>query len=198
MRRLKIAAVAAAGITGALVPFQIAGAGTVVQSAMAKTYFTHPNDIEISFQVRQDAGPRAIALNTAFAESDGCTGCRTIALSIEVDLVSGTTSAVAASNRAISLDRGTTNSQTLADALQFVVATGGTNVSLSATGTAALNAIVQSLTNEAYSSTPVTQLNSDINAAIPSIQQILTTDVVSTYPTESPTVAEGGQSSIGT
>lgn len=194
MRPIKLGAVAVAGTFGAIFPFQIANASAATQVVNAYSSQAFPTNVKVELNVRQDGGPTAVADNLALATSVHCNGCRTIAISIEVDLVNGTPRATLGINHSRALDLWSQNSQTLADAVQFVVATGGYNLSLTSAGTDALNGILSSLQQEANSSTPVGDIQSQINSSVvPQIESILASDVTSSNPIQAPSVNEGGQ-----
>jgi hypothetical protein len=168
---------ASAAIALAFVPATTAAAGTRDNVAIAITDARHPVDVDVSFQITHDHGPVANATNLASATGSNCTGCRTIAVAIQIDLVSGVVSTVNAQNVSLAENFKCVLCQTLADAHQFIVAPGGEDVDLTGEGRAELEALRRELIAEVHSSDPIPELQADVDAIVPRIDAVLRTQV---------------------
>jgi hypothetical protein len=71
-------------------------------------------------QVNQMPGPRVAPVNCAFASST-CSGCQTLSVALQIDLISANAAFVAPQNIARAQNVGCENCQTFARALQYVI-----------------------------------------------------------------------------
>jgi hypothetical protein len=168
---------AAAAITLTLVPASTASAATRNNAAVAFTNAHHNIDIDVSFRVTHDKGPVVNANNLAFATGSDCTGCRTIAVAIQIDLVSGVVTNVNAQNFSTAKNVDCVECETLAFANQFVVAPGGEDVELTQQGGAELVAIRSQLMGDVGSGEPIPELQADLDALMSEINTVLGTEV---------------------
>ena len=168
---------ASAAIALVFVPATTAAAGTRDNVAIAITDARHPVDVDVSFQITHDHGPVANANNLASATGSNCTGCRTIAIAIQVDLVSGVVTKVNAQNFSLAENFKCVQCETLADADQFIVAPGGEDVDLTGHGRAELEAIRRDLVAEVHSGEPIPELQADVEATLLRIDTVLHTQV---------------------
>lgn len=79
--------------------------------------------IDVAFEVRRVSSGVVDQTNVAAAYSS-CESCQTVAIAIQIVLVSGTTDTIAPVNVAVALNENCTTCQTLALAYQFVFGTG--------------------------------------------------------------------------
>jgi hypothetical protein len=70
-----------------------------------------------------DSGPNVTDTNIAFARSHDCTGCRTVAVAVQVVVVEGTPSNYQPQNAAVSVNENCQSCQTFAYAHQYVIQT---------------------------------------------------------------------------
>jgi hypothetical protein len=77
------------------------------------------------FSTRRELGDTVDASNGAAAVSADCTGCRTVAVAVQVVLVEGNPNNVSANNLALALNQNCSGCETMAAAYQYVVSTGG-------------------------------------------------------------------------
>jgi hypothetical protein len=136
------------------------------------------NAFDLQFVVAHDAGPTATAYNFALARSTGCNGCRTVAIAVQIDLVSANPSYVNATNSTQASNINCIACTTVAAAHQFIVTSPGT-VSLTPAGSAALDGIRQQLAALRSSSADGATLDAQIDALMSQVAHILQTETVS-------------------
>jgi hypothetical protein len=164
------------------VPATSAEAGTRYNQALAYTNGRHRVDVAVSFRVSYDHGSIVTANNFAFARGSYCTGCRTVAIAVQIDLVSGPVTKVNANNVSVAKNVKCLNCETVADAHQFVVAPGTEDVGLTQQGDSQLRAIRRELIADAWSAAPGAQLQGQINALLARVESVLRTQLVSERP----------------
>jgi len=122
-RRVLTAALAAllVGASAGTLPAIAASGGDT--SAVAVNTKDGSTIFRFAFSVRQILGKVVDQSNTAVAYAS-CTECRTVAISIQVLLVSGSPDTVTPTNLALALNDGCTDCETLASAYQFVFGDG--------------------------------------------------------------------------
>jgi putative peptide zinc metalloprotease protein len=178
MTRVGTSVVAAsAAIALVFLPATTAAAGTRDNVAIANTNARHRVDVDVSFQITHDHGPVASANNLASATGSNCTGCRTIAIAIQIDLVSGVVTKVNAQNLSLAQNFKCVQCETLADAHQFIVASGGEDVDLTDQGRAELEAVRRDLIAEVHSDDAIPELQAGVDATVPRIDAVLRTEV---------------------
>lgn len=121
-RRRLLAALAALvlGVSAGTLPAIAADGDTAAVAVNTKDGSTL---FRFAFSVRQILGDVVDQSNTAVAYAS-CTECRTVAISVQVLLVSGSPDTVTPTNLALALNDGCTECETLASAYQFVFGTG--------------------------------------------------------------------------
>ncbi len=121
-RRRILAALAAlvVGLPAGTVPALAADGDT---AAVAVNTKDGSSLFRFAFSVRRILGNVVDQSNTAVAYAS-CTECRTVAISVQVLLVSGSPDTVTPTNLALALNDGCTECETLASAYQFVFGTG--------------------------------------------------------------------------
>ena len=122
-RRRRLLAALAALVLGASAGTLPAIAAEGDTSAVAVNTKDGSTLFRFAFSVRQILGNVVDQSNTAVAYAS-CTECRTVAISVQVLLVSGSPDTVTPTNLALALNDGCTECQTLASAYQFVFGTG--------------------------------------------------------------------------
>lgn len=118
-----------AHVLGLLVAFGIALGATAApasaqdDSAVAVNTKDGSTLFKFAFSVRQIMGDVVDQTNTAIAYAN-CNECTTVAISVQILLVSGSPDQVTPTNLAVALNENCTECQTLASAYQFVFGTG--------------------------------------------------------------------------
>lgn len=158
-------------------PTGAADAGLAMNSATAQTLLTKHTDVRVAFQVRTDSGPIEFATNTAAARSSFCEGCYTVAIAVQIDLVSGTLNRIEGINRAEARTVSCIACNTLATAEQFVVAPGIAGVRLTDQGAWDLQAVQDELDQVARAGLPALELQPRIDALMERILFVLQTEV---------------------
>ena len=168
-----------------------AGATPVYGGALAIAFPFFPNAQMVNLQVAPAFGPSNL-VNNVYAESlRGCQGCNVLAVNVQVDLVSFTSTPPNESDVAKAIDRGGNGDQNLAAAAMFVVTAPGL-VNLSASGRAQLGSIGYQLRALRLVGSTTAAVQGDINALLGQVVQILETDVTTTSPaTSTPQGAPG-------
>jgi putative peptide zinc metalloprotease protein len=121
-RRRLLAALAAlvVGVSAGTLPATAADGDTAAVAVNTRDGSTL---FRFAFSVRQILGDVVDQSNTAVAYAS-CTECRTVAISVQVLLVSGSPDTVTPTNLALALNDGCTECETLASAYQFVFGNG--------------------------------------------------------------------------
>ena len=156
-----------------------AGATPVYGGALAIAFPFFPNPHMVNMQVAPAFGPSNL-VNNVYAESlRGCQGCNALAVSVQVDLVSFTTTPPNETDVAKAIDQGGNGDQNLAAAAMFVVTAPGL-VNLSASGRAQLGSIGYQLRALSLVGSTTAAVQGNINALLGQVVQILETDVTTT------------------
>jgi hypothetical protein len=121
-----------------------AGATPVFGGSLAVSFPSVPNTHWVNMEVAPAFGPSNLVNDVYAGSARGCQGCTAMAVSLEVDLVSFTTTPPNETDIARVVDEGSGNDQNLAAAAMFVVTSPG-QVNLSASGRAQLNGIESQL-----------------------------------------------------
>jgi hypothetical protein len=158
-------------------PSATADAGVALNMASAQTLLGKRTDVKVAFQVRTDSGPIESATNAAVAHSSSCQGCNTVAISVQIDLVSGTVSRIDGRNSAEARTWNCIACNTLATAEQFVVAPGTTGVRLTDQGARDLQSVDGELEQVARSGLSALDLQSRIDALMNRVLVVLQTEV---------------------
>jgi len=167
------------------VPAASAGAGARLNNAQALTSQVNRNQVQVAFDVRTDSGPMVGAYNNAVARSMSCGGCNTVAIAVQIDLVSGPTTRIDATNHAEARTSNCIGCNTMASATQFVIAP-GTDVHLTQQGVDALDQARARLVELASSGRPVLDLQPFVDSVLNDIQNVLQTEVVADGPAAAP------------
>jgi hypothetical protein len=179
---LKIGALSAAGV---LAVGLIAASGGAASAAGAPNNVSSMtggltrNQVNVSFKVLTDTGPSVTDQTTATASSVLCNNCKTVAIAVTIDVVSGPVTSVSAPQYSLATNHSTTNSNTLASDAVYVVAP-GTAVTLTSAGRSALNAIGAQVSHDANTITSAVALQTQLNSDLAPIPGILASDVVPT------------------
>jgi putative peptide zinc metalloprotease protein len=156
----------------------------------------------LAFQVRRATGDVVDTSNGAVAYAS-CTDCQTVALAIQVLLISGyDSSVVAPENVAIALNVDCVACETLASAYQFVLTTEG-NVHFTAEGSKQLAEIRRALLELKKSDLPIEQIQAKLDALMDDLAKVLSTELVAAgksgsggaSPTAAPTSAPSSEPS---
>jgi hypothetical protein len=169
-------------------PATSAGAGVALNGAQALTFQMDRNEVQVAFQLRTDSGPLVGAFNRAVARSSSCAGCNTVAIAVQIDLVSGPTRRIDVTNRAEARTSNCLGCNTLASATQFVVAP-GVDVHLTQQGADALGRAHARLDDLASSGASALELQPLIDSVLNDIQLVLQTEVVADQAPAAPTDA---------
>ncbi|GEM_PF-6761035 len=136
---------------------------------------------KFAFKVSRAAGDTVDPGNAAVA-SASCSYCETVAVAIQVVLVSGDPSTETPSNVAIAYNQDCTECATLADAFQFVFGTGPRPAHLSAEGNRKLAQIRQQYEQLRHSDLPPDQLQARVAELAQEVYQVFTTYLVPAGP----------------
>jgi putative peptide zinc metalloprotease protein len=182
MRRTLTAALLALGaVVATAVPAYAGGGDNVAVAVNTKDGF---DVFKLAFQVRRATGDVVDNTNAAVAYAS-CTDCQTIALAIQVVLVSGTdASTVSPENLAIALNENCTLCDTLASAYQFVVTVDG-KLGLTGEGRRRLAEIRVALLGLRGSGLTSTEIQAKVDALMDELADILSTELVVKAPPNS-------------
>jgi hypothetical protein len=146
-------------------------------SAIAINTKDNSTDVKVAFKIVRANGDVVAPVNFAFAYAS-CTSCETAAIAIEVVFVTSTdASVVSPVNEAWAVNYACTNCQTLADAYQFTLTTGG-QVHLTPEGNKQIARIRHELQSIAHSNMSLTETVAAVNDLANNVQQVLATQVV--------------------
>ena len=159
------------------IPASSAEAGVAINSTLAQTMMQHRTEARVGFQVRTDTGPVTSASNVAVARSSYCQNCNTVAISVQIDLVSGTVDRVNAQNRADVRTSNCIACNTLASAEQFIVAPGTSGARLTDQGARDLLGVRDQLDQLARAGLPALELQPRIDALMDQVMTVLQTEV---------------------
>lgn len=131
----------------------------------------------MAFQVRRATGDVVDTSNGAVAFAS-CTDCQTVALAIQVLLISGyDSSTVAPENVAIAINQECVACETLASAYQFVLTAEG-NVHFTPEGSKALAEIRQALLDLRAADLSVTEIQAKLDVLMEDLARVLSTELV--------------------
>ena len=130
----------------------------------------------LAFSIKKVAGDVVDNANAAVAYST-CESCRTIALSIQIVLVTGDPETVTPENFAIAINENCTSCETLASAYQWVLGTDEENVRFSPEGRQAINEIRKELREVGKSDLPVDELQARVHQLMIRLGQVLRTEL---------------------
>jgi hypothetical protein len=165
-------------VGGAVSAAERGGSGrAVTNSATATANARRTKDSDVSFDTDRMDGRRINVVNSAKSLSVSCTGCKAVAIAVQIVLAEGSVSSVVASNSALAENRDCTLCDTTALAYQFVIAPGTRDVWLTAQGRLALVSIEWRLRALAQSGKPGDQITNESNALISEVLYVLSTEL---------------------
>ena len=130
----------------------------------------------LAFSIKKVAGDVVDNTNAAVAYSS-CESCRTVALSIQIVLVTGNPDTVTPQNVAIAINENCTSCETLASAYQWVLGTDEENVRFSPEGRHAINEIRTELRGLGKSDLPVDELQARVHQLMIRLGTVLRTEL---------------------
>lgn len=136
---------------------------------------------DLAFAIHRVTGD-VYATNLALAYAS-CETCQTIAISIQVVLVSGTAEVVAPVNAAIAINESCTDCQTLASAYQYVFAL-GTPIRLTGDGWQEVALIRQQLNGLRNEELPIDQVQTVVDELMDDLRAVLAEELVPIRPQE--------------
>jgi len=172
---LAVVLVGAAG--GALASPAVAQSTGNDSSAVAVNNNDGSTVFKLAFKVSRAGGSVVDPTNAAVAVSS-CSYCETVAVSLQVVLVTGDPSTFTPTNVALAYNQDCYECATLADAFQFVFGTGGAPVHLSAEGNRQLAVVRQEYQRLRQSGLPLDQLQTQINALAQTVYDVFSTQLV--------------------
>jgi putative peptide zinc metalloprotease protein len=131
---------------------------------------------KLAFQIRRATGDVVDNGNAAVAYAS-CTSCQTVAIAIQVVLISGDASTVAPENLALAYNEDCSLCQTLASAYQFVLTAEG-NVHFTAEGNQRLADIRKALLDLKKSDLTIDEIQTKLDALMDELADVLTNDLV--------------------
>jgi putative peptide zinc metalloprotease protein len=177
-RRLAATALLACGALVATAAPATAGDDTVAIAVNTKDGF---DIFKLAFQVRHVTGDTIDSGNAAVAYAS-CTDCQTVAIAIQVVLISGyDSSTVSPENLAIAINESCSLCDTLASAYQFVLTAEG-NLHFTADGNRRLAALRQALRDLGRGDLPVEQIQAKLDTLMDELAAILSTELVPSGP----------------
>jgi len=146
----------------------------------------------LAFQIRRATQDVVDTSNAAVAYAS-CTDCQTVALAIQVVLISGyDSSVVAPENLAIAINEECSLCDTLASAYQFVLTAEG-SLRFTAEGSQRLAEIRQALLALRDSGLTAAEIQAQVDALMDDLAEVLATELVPVGPTEPPPSASPSQ-----
>jgi putative peptide zinc metalloprotease protein len=130
----------------------------------------------LAFSIKKVAGDVVDNSNAAVAFAS-CDSCRTVALSIQVVLVTGNPDTVTPENVALAFNVDCTSCETLASAYQWVLSTDEENVRFSPEGRLAINEIRKGLRELGQSDLPVDELQARVHQLMIRLGEVLRTEL---------------------
>lgn len=197
----RLATVVALALLGALAPAAPAAAqgDTTAVAINTKDGF---DLFRLAFQVRRATQDTVDTGNGAVAYAS-CTDCQTVALAIQVVLISGyDSSTVAPENLAIAINQDCVLCDTLASAYQFVLTAEG-NLRFTAEGSQRLAEIRRALLELKKGDLSIEEIQAKVDALMDDLADVLSTELVpagqgGTQPNGSPTPAAPSESPAAT
>jgi hypothetical protein len=129
----------------------------------------------ISFKIVRAGGTLVDNANAAVAAAS-CVSCETVAIAIQVVLVTGDPSVFTPTNLALALNVGCSGCQTLASAYQYVLQTDGA-VHFSADGNKELAAVRRALARLRVSDLSIWEIQARLDELSAQIAQVLSTEL---------------------
>jgi len=157
-----------------------AAATPVFGGALAVSFPFLPNTHWVNLEVAPAFGPSNLVNDVYAGSARGCQGCTALAVSVQVDLVSFTTTPPNETDVAKVVDEGS-GDQNLAAALMFVVTAPG-RVNLSASGRAQLGGIESQLRALSLVGATPLAVQGSISDLLGQVVGILQADVTTTSP----------------
>ena len=130
----------------------------------------------LAFSIKKVAGDVVDNANAAVSFAS-CESCRTIAISIQVVLVTGDPEVVTPQNIAIAINENCTSCETLASAYQWVLGTDEEMVRFSPEGRHAINEIRKQLRELGTSDLPIDQIQARVAALMVRLGEVLRTEL---------------------
>jgi putative peptide zinc metalloprotease protein len=130
----------------------------------------------LAFSIKKVAGDVVDNSNAAVAFAS-CDSCRTVALSIQIVLVTGNPDTVTPENVALAINVDCTFCETLASAYQWVLSTDEENVRFSPEGRLAINEIRKELRELGRSDLPVDELQVRVHQLMVRLGEVLKTEL---------------------
>jgi putative peptide zinc metalloprotease protein len=177
MNARRVATAAVLALVGVALPAApaFAGGDTTAVAINTKDGF---DIFKLAFQVRRATGDVVDNGNAAVAYAS-CTDCQTIALAIQVVLISGyDSSTVSPENLAIAINESCTLCDTLASAYQFVLTADG-NLHFTAEGSHRLAEIRRALLALRKSGLTAVEIQAKVDALMDELADVLSTELVS-------------------
>ena len=131
---------------------------------------------KLAFAIRRVGGDVVDQTNAAVAFAS-CTDCQTVAIAIEVVLVTGDPSVVTPTNLALALNEGCDLCVTVANAIQWVLGTGG-QVHFTAEGNQALARIRQELQELRKGTLSAAEVQQRLQEILDELRQVLENELV--------------------
>jgi putative peptide zinc metalloprotease protein len=171
----------AAGLAAAIALSPVAASPVVAQGSDANTAVA-VNDkdgssvFDVAFQIRRVSSGVVDHTNAAVAYAS-CEACQTVAIAIQIVLVSGTADTITPTNLAIALNEQCTTCQTMALAYQYVFGTGDV-IGLTPEGRRRLKEIRKAVRELARSELSLDEINARLPELTDQIADVLATEVV--------------------
>ncbi|HEX6348032.1 MAG TPA: hypothetical protein VF160_01425 [Candidatus Dormibacteraeota bacterium] len=159
----------------------LAPAGALADNAAIAVNTKNGSDlIKIAFKVERFMQDTVAPTNAAIAISS-CSSCQTVAIAVDVVFVMSDPNVYAPTNLAIAMNIGCSNCNTLADAYQFAMTTGGP-VHLTPEGEQEVARIRQQLEQLRHSDGTIFEIQQQVSLLMLQLQQVLSTQVVPVPP----------------
>lgn len=140
---------------------------------------------DLTFKIRRVAGDVVDSTNAAVAVAS-CEECQTVAIAIQVVLVTGDPSVVSPENLALALNVDCTLCETLASAYQIVLGTGGP-VRFTTEGRERIKDIRKRLTELSKSDASITEVQAAVDALVTELKAVLAEELEPVgHPAEPP------------
>jgi putative peptide zinc metalloprotease protein len=179
MKRLLIscaALVAALGLAAVKPAAALAESAGGDTAAVAVNTKDGASIFKLAFAIKRIAGDVVDNSNAAVAFAS-CSNCRTVAISIQIVLVTDNPSTVTPQNLALAMNQKCTACETLATAYQFVFSTHGP-VRFTQAGRKEIHVILQKLRDLRDSTEPVDQVQAEVDALMKRLALVLKNELV--------------------
>jgi len=177
MKRLVItgaALVAAFGLAAVQPSTALAAGGDT--AAIAVNTKDDSSIFKLAFAIKRVAGDVVDNSNAAVSFAS-CSNCRTVAISIQIVLVTDNPTTVTPENLALAINQNCTSCETLATAYQFVISTHGP-VRFTQAGRKEIHAILQELRALRDSTEPVADVQAKVDALMQRLAVVLRNELV--------------------